>query len=236
MVEITVIVAFAAGLISFLSPCVLPLIPAFLGYLSGVSATGELKAKYRSIIFINTLFFVVGFSSIFAIVGVLINGVFANIGFTLQMWLARIGGIVIIVFGLFLMGLISIPFLERDHKLEVKRKFKYSYVTSFVFGAAFAVGWTPCVSALLGSILVLSAISPGSAFTLLLAYAMGLSVPFLLTGLFLTRATDFINRNASKLTSFNKIVGILLVILGILVFTNKLVLIANFLVPPGWLA
>ena len=227
MAETTLFIAFLAGLVSFLSPCVLPLIPAFLSYLAGTSVN-EIREKdpsARTKIFLNTLFFVAGFSLVFAFVGAILNTVLVNVSYDLRIWLGRIGGVIIIAFGLYLIGLLKLPFLDKEHKLKV-RKFKYSYLTSFIFGAAFAVGWTPCVGAVLGSILTLAAISPGSAFNLLLFYSFGLGLPFLVVGLFTSQMTSFIAKAGSWLKYFNIVVGILLILLGILVFTNSLSRIA----------
>src|SRR3989338_3943206 len=129
-------------------------------------------------IFVNSVFFVLGFSIVFSLVGVLLQSVLLNVSYTVQQWLGYVGGTVIILFGIYLLGLIKIPFLEQEHKLGVKRKFRYSYITSFIFGAAFAVGWTPCVGAVLGGILTLAIVHPGSAFGLLVAYSLGLGIPF----------------------------------------------------------
>lgn len=225
MVEPTVIVAFIAGLVSFVSPCVLPLIPGFLAYLSGTSTT---QKGARIKMFLNSVAFVVGFSVIFALLGVLLNTVLERVSYTVQTWLSRIGGVIIILFALYILGLIKISFLEREHKIAVKKKFSVTYVTSFVFGAAFAVGWTPCVSAILGSVFALTVTKPGLAFVLLMSYAIGLGIPFLLVGLFTTQAVALINKSATFLKYFNIIVGILLLILGILVFTNKLNVVANW--------
>ena len=228
MVEPTIIVAFIAGIISFISPCVLPLIPGFLAYLSGTSA-GQEGARLK--IFLNSAAFVLGFSAVFALLGVLLNTVLERVAYNVQTWLSRVGGIIIILFALYILGLIKINFLEREHKFAVKRKFSITYLTSFVFGAAFAVGWTPCVSAILGSILALAVAKPGLSFLLLLSYALGLGLPFLAVGIFTTQATNLINKSATVLKYFNIFVGILLLILGILVFTNKLNVVANFFAP-----
>jgi len=181
--DISLIIAFVAGIVSFLSPCVLPIIPGFLAYLSGVSLK-EGKGRQRLEIFLNSVFFVLGFSVIFAALGVLLNTVLSGVAYEAQTWLARIGGAIVIAFGLYLTGILKIGFLEREHKFRVKRKFKSRYVTSFVFGSAFAAGWTPCVGAALGAILGLAASDPGSAFSLLMAYSLGLGLPFLAVGLF----------------------------------------------------
>lgn len=225
MVEPTVIVAFIAGLLSFASPCVLPIIPGFLAYLSGTSAA-EKGSKLA--MFLNSVAFVLGFSVIFALLGVLLNTVLESISYNVQTWLSRAGGIIIILFALYILGLIKISFLEREHKFAVRKKFSVTYLTSFVFGAAFAVGWTPCVSAILGSILALAVAKPGLSFVLLLTYALGLGIPFLLVGLFTTQAVNLINKSSTFLKYFNIIVGILLLVLGVLVFTNKLNIVANF--------
>jgi len=225
MVEPTIIVAFIAGIVSFASPCVLPLIPGFLAYLSGTS-TGQQGARLK--IFLNSVAFVLGFSVVFALLGVLLNTILERVSYNVQTWLSRIGGVVIILFALYILGLIKIGFLEREHKLAVKKKFGITYITSFVFGAAFAVGWTPCVSAILGSVFALVIAKPVLGFVLLMSYAFGLGVPFLLVGLFTTQAVKLINKSATVLKYFNIVVGILLLILGILVFTNKLNIVANW--------
>lgn len=228
MVEVTVIVAFLAGIVSFVSPCVLPLIPGFLAYLSGTSA-GQEGARLK--VFLNSVAFVLGFSVIFALLGVLLNTVLERVSYNVQTWLSRLGGVIIILFAFYVLGLIKIGFLEKEHKLKVKKKFSVTYVTSFVFGAAFAVGWTPCVSAILGSVLALVVTKPALGFVLLMSYALGLGIPFLIVGLFTTQATKLISKSATFLKYFNIIVGILLLILGILVFTNKLNVVANFFAP-----
>jgi len=233
MTEITLTIAFIAGLVSFLSPCVLPIIPGFLAYLSGTSLS-DAHSKRKNI-FLNSLFFVLGFSIIFAILGVLLNSLLEAVAYDVQIWLGRIGGILIIFFGLYLTKLIRIPFLEREHKLNVKIKFKSRYFTSFIFGSAFAVGWTPCVGAALGATLALAATQPVDAFSLLLSYSLGLGIPFLVVGLFTAQASNFINRYAGVFTYVNIGFGIILILLGILVFTQNLNLIANFQLLNTWL-
>ncbi len=214
------------GLISFLAPCVLPIIPGFLAYLAGAS-TAETGSK-RKEIFINSIFFVLGFGVVFALLGVLLNTLLENVAYDAQIWLSRIGGVMIIFFGLYLVGLIKIPFLEKEYKFGVKTKFKSRYVTSFLFGLAFAAGWTPCVGPALGVILGLAATQPGSAFILLLTYALGLGIPFLIVGAFTGQAAEFINRHAVGLKYLNIVFGVILLALGVLIFTQKLSLIANF--------
>ncbi|HLC36075.1 MAG TPA: cytochrome c biogenesis protein CcdA [archaeon] len=238
MAEITLIIAFFAGLISFLSPCVLPLIPAYLTFLAGTSAE-ELKksnAAIRTRIFLNTVFFVLGFSLIFSLVGVILQQPsIQSIAFDVQIYLGYIGGSLIIFFGLILMGLIKIPYLQSTHKLNVSR-IRFKYLSSFIFGAAFAVGWTPCVGAVLGGVLTLAITVPGAALPLMLSYSLGLGVPFLLTGLFISRAQGAIKWILPHLKFLNLFFGAVLVLLGILVFTGNLPLIANLEFAAGMLS
>ncbi len=226
MTESLLIGAFLGGLVSFLAPCVLPIIPGFLAYLAGASAA-EMGSRRREI-FINSVFFVAGFGVVFALLGVLLNTLLQNVAYEVQLWLSRVGGVMIIFFSLYLMGLIKVPFLEREYKFDVKKKFKSRYITSFLFGLAFAAGWTPCVGPALGIILGLAAVQPGSTFVLLLTYALGLGIPFLIVGAFTAQATEYINRHAIGFRYLNVAFGIILLILGVLIFTQKLALIANF--------
>lgn len=185
------------------------------------------KEKRNWSIFLNSVFFVIGFSVIFSLVGVLLQSVLQNVSYSVQTWLGRIGGAIIILFGLYLLGFIKLGFLEREHKFRVKRKFKSSYATSFVFGAAFAVGWTPCVGAILGAILTLAVTNPGSAFFLLFSYSLGLGIPFLLVGLFTNQSQKFILKSGRWLKYVNYVFGVILILLGVFVFTNQLSRVAN---------
>lgn len=179
-------------------------------------------------IFWASVFFVLGFSTVFSIVGVLLQTVLENVSSTVAEWLARIGGAVIILFGLFIMGILRLSFLEREHTVAVRKRFGSNLITSFVFGAAFAVGWTPCVSAALGAILALAATLPGSAFFLLLSYTLGIGIPFIIVGLFSTQAQAFVSKAGKWLIYFQYIFGALLVLMGILIFTSQLSRVANF--------
>jgi len=226
MTNVPLVVSFAAGLVSFLSPCVLPLIPGYLAYLAGTSI-GTGSAKRRQI-FLNSVSFVLGFGMVFALLGVLLNTLLSAVAYDAQIWLSRIGGLLIIAFGLYLTGLVSIPILDRERKLTVRSRFRSRYATSFVFGAAFAAGWTPCVGAVLGAILGLAASQPGVAFALLLAYSAGFGLPFLAVGLFTSQAATLISRYGTWTAYINRFFGGLLIILGILIFTQTLNRLANF--------
>lgn len=229
MVSITLIGAFVAGIISFFSPCVLPLIPGFMTHISSVGLkVGEVPSRLR--IFLNTVAYVLGFAIVFATLGVLLNTALSSISYSVQLWLSRIGGLVIIFFGLFSMGLLKIPMLYGVHKLFTPKKTSSSYLSSFIFGAAFAVGWTPCVGALLGAILTLAISQPGIALSLLLVYSAGLGLPFLVLGLFLSQATAVIKKMGPSLERIQQVAGALLVLIGILMFTQTLPLIVSYFV------
>ena len=226
MSELSFLFAFLAGFLSFASPCVLPLIPGFIAYLSGTTLA-EAKT-HRKDTFITSVFFVLGFSAVFALIGVLLNSALENVAFSVQEWLSRIGGLVIIFFGLFLMGFFKIGFLQKEYKIHLTKQFASKNLTAAIFGAAFAVGWSPCVGAVLGGILAFAATNPGSAFFLLLMYAVGFGVPFLLMGLFAAEAQKFVSRFAKVAKYLNIAFGVLLVWLGILVFTQTLNRFASF--------
>src|SRR5882724_9721652 len=193
MSNFPIFVAFVAGVVSFLSPCVLPIIPGFLAYLAGDTSSSTTKPS-RMAIFLNSFFFVLGFSVVFAILGVLLNGALAHAAYEVQQWLSRIGGVIVIFFGLYLTGLFHIPFLESDHKFRFGTTIRSRYLTSLAFGFAFAAGWTPCVGPVLGGILGLAASAPGQAFYLLFSYGLGLGIPFLIIGLFVAQSSAFINK------------------------------------------
>ncbi len=224
--QLSFFAAFAGGLVSFLSPCVLPVMPGFLAYLAGTSLHDAEPRRRET--FLASLFFVLGFASVFSVLGVLLNSLLSHGAVDFQMWLARFGGVIIITFGLFLMGLIRVPFFERGHTFRVRRTLNSRNLTSFIFGTAFAAGWTPCVGPVLGSILGLAVASPGSAFGLLFSYSLGLGLPFLVIGFFTSEATSLINRYASATRFITVAFGALLVFIGVLAFTENLGLIANF--------
>ena len=233
MVEITLGIALLAGLGSFVAPCILPMIPAFLAYISGTTLS-EINQKSntktvsinRSKIVLNSVFFVLGFSVVFSALGVTINSVLSTSSQNI-IEMNYVGGIIIIGFGIFLL------FSMKIQKLNIEKKFlpktsKSNYLMSFVFGLSFAAGWTPCVGPILGTILTLAATTPSIAFNLLLMYSLGLGIPFILLGIFFSRANKIIHSMNKHLKYYNLILGGLIIILGVLVFTNQLAILANF--------
>jgi len=233
MVEPTILIAFSAGLGSFIAPCILPMIPAFLAYISGTTLT-EIKNDQKSNfqinkinIVINTIFFVLGFSIVFSTLGVLINSILSENINQFTDSLNVVAGIIIIIFGIFSILSGKINSLNKEKKFHIKN-FKSSYPMSFVFGLAFAIGWTPCVGPILGTILTLAATTPSISFSLLLAYSIGLGIPFILIGVFFSKSTKIISSMTKHLKYYNIVLGGFIILLGILIFTNQLAYIANF--------
>jgi cytochrome c-type biogenesis protein len=209
-------------------------IPAFLAYISGTTITDLQKnngttslAVNKINIFLNTIFFVLGFSIVFSIFGVILNSVLSDNASSLISGLNQIGGIIIIGFGSFMILSTRILKLNFEKKLLPKAG-KASYPLSFVFGLAFATGWTPCIGPILGSILTLAATTPSHAFTLLLAYSLGLGIPFILMGAFFSKMTRVIKALSRHLKYYSIIMGSLIILLGVLVITNQLATIASF--------
>lgn len=223
-----VIPAFIAGILTFLAPCTLPLVPAYLGFISGVStedlqnpATAR-QAKRK--IFLNGLFFILGFSVIFIILGS-IAGFFGQLLFGSRIWLSRIGGIFVIFFGLFMLNIVKIPILSQDIQIKTPPLFQRGKATnSFILGATFGLGWTPCVGPILGSILTLAAASTTvfQGALLLAIFSLGLAVPFLVIAAGFGSASAHIARLGKFLSAISIIGGLFLIFLGILLFTGKL--------------
>lgn len=239
MVEASILVSALAGAGSFFSPCILPIIPAFVSYLSGTTlsevqgqspsgAFVAIKKSTRLNIFLNTVYFVLGFSLVFAVMGVILNSFLSNVGTGFQTTFQTIGGAVIIAFGAYLILSTKLRVLNFERRMTNLPRFKTTYITSFVFGAAFASGWTPCVGPILGTTLTLAATSPGAAYNSLLAYSLGLGVPFLITGAFFSQSSRIIKKMVKHLKYFNPVMGAILITLGILVLTNQLSIIGNF--------
>jgi cytochrome c-type biogenesis protein len=203
----------------------LPVIPAFFAQLAG-SSFGVSDLRRRDV-FSNAALFVAGFSAVFAVLGVALNALLQGVATEVLAWLSRLAGTVVIVLGLHLTGLLRIPVLDRGYTMKLGES-KPRGLASVLFGASFAVAWTPCVGPVLGSTLALAASQPASAFPLLLAYSFGLGAPFLLVGLFPSRAFAFIKKHRRRARHLHVAFGAILICMGVLVFTNKLALLTNF--------
>ncbi|MDE1865152.1 MAG: sulfite exporter TauE/SafE family protein [Candidatus Micrarchaeota archaeon] len=185
-------------------------------------------------IFLNSVFFVLGFTLVFSIIGILLQTLLLHASFGAMEAIRIIGGLIILAFGILLIASTRyiIPFFSQGHGIRFKRTGN-SFVSSFLFGLGFAMGWTPCVGAILGSIYALAAASPGVGFLLLLAYSLGLGIPFLVFGAFISKLSGFLKRIKAFLNYFSIIAGLFLAALGILVVTGYIGLLSVFLVGPG---
>jgi cytochrome c-type biogenesis protein len=180
----------------------------------------------RNKLVIHSLFFVLGFTVVFSLIGILIETVFSSTSYLVKQYLSYAGGVIITLFGLYLLGVLKIPFLEKERRFTAK-KTRFAYLSSFLFGAAFAAGWSPCVGAILGAILTMAAVSPTSALGLLIAYSLGIGVPFVLAALLADKSHKFMKSFYKHMGVVQKIFGVLLVILGILIFTHQLTVISE---------
>jgi cytochrome c-type biogenesis protein len=226
--QITLGLAFLAGLASFLSPCVFSLVPAYVGYLGGRAAGGENTTSGRWLTFSHGIAFVLGFSIVFVVLGVAAAAAGAFL-YDLRDWLAKIGGIVVIIFGLHMIGVFRIPFLEYDTRVSTAPDRKWGYLSSALMGVFFSAGWSPCVGPVLGTILTL-AINGGSislGASLLSAYSAGLAIPFLVAALGIGWVSTILRRYGKTMRIIEVAMGVLLVIVGIMLFSGVFALIAQ---------
>jgi cytochrome c-type biogenesis protein len=227
--QISVWLAFLAGLASFLSPCVFSLVPAYVGYLGGLAVGGEKnQVSNRWVTFSHGLAFVLGFSTVFVLLGVLAS--FAGgLLFDLRYWLAKIGGVVVIIFGLHMIGVFHIPFLAYDTRVQKAPDPKWGYVSSALMGVFFSAGWSPCVGPVLGAILTI-AINGGSislGAVLLTAYSTGLAIPFLIAALGIGWVSTILKKYGKVMRYVEIAMGVILVIVGVLLFSGIFELIAQ---------
>jgi len=227
--SVTLPLAFLAGLASFLSPCVLALVPAYVGYLSGRSATAEgVVVENRWVTFGHGLAFVAGFSLVFIGLGAAASLVGAVL-YDLRVWLARIGGAVVIVFGLHTLGAIHIPFLDYDLRRQV-RPGAGGYGSSAAMGIFFSAGWAPCVGPVLGLVLTLAlnAASLNRGVVLLTAYSLGMAVPFLLAALSVGRMAELMRHHAGAVRVLSRLTGVVMIVVGVMLFTGTLERLARY--------
>jgi cytochrome c-type biogenesis protein len=227
--------AFIAGFLTFLAPCTLPLVPGYLGFISGVSSEDlhDMKSakKARLKIFANGLFFMLGFSAVFILMGTLVGFVGAILLAPYRLWLGRIGGVFVIFFGLFMLGVFRIPFLFAEKRFSAPAFFERGKpATSFALGSAFAFGWTPCVGPILGSVLLLASTSTTAlqGALLLAVFSLGLAVPFLLVAVLWGSSLGIIGKFSGFLNIVSVIGGIFLIALGVLLLTDNIPLLISW--------
>ncbi len=224
----TVGLAFFAGLASFLSPCVFALVPAYVGYLSGRSLGSDEKAS-SWVTFSHGIAFVLGFSIVFILIGILASYLGAALSDITQV-LVRIGGVVVVIFGLHMLGVINIKFLNYDVRPEFSADRKRGYFSSALMGVFFSAGWAPCVGPVLGAILTFSFNqgSPLVGATLLTAYSAGLGIPFLIAATQISWVTLILRKYGKVMLYAERTMGVILIILGVLLFSGQF---ESFLAP-----
>ncbi len=228
MENISFVLAFSAGLLSFLSPCVLPLIPAYISYLTGSAVTEITSGKDRFNLHYKSVGFVIGFSIIFITMGASVSSL-GKLFSENQVLFRQVGGIIIIVFGLHTIGLFKINMLYREKRLLPFGTSKN--VSSVFIGMAFATGWTPCIGPILSTILIYAGSQDtiGKGILLLTTYSLGLAVPFLLTALAIDNFSVYFKKFSRFLPAVSAVSGILMIIMGVLIFTNKLTILSRYL-------
>ncbi|GFN34917.1 cytochrome c biogenesis CcdA family protein [Tepidimicrobium xylanilyticum] len=226
--NVSIPVAFGAGFLSFFSPCILPLIPAYIMYMAGVSLERELEGK-RLIALTRTIGFIIGFTIIFMIMGT--SASFLGKLFVRNREIfSKISGVLIILFGLNMMGIVNFKFLNMEKKVKAPNEIS-NWFSSILMGMAFAAGWTPCFGPVLASILIYAsgAATLSKGVYLLFIYSIGMAIPFILTALFINTFSKFLEKAGMALLYIPKIGGLILVIFGILVFFNKIINISRLL-------
>ena len=220
-------IAFTAGLLSFLSPCVLPLVPSYVTFITGLSLEDVSKARRSALV--HAVLFVLGFSLIFLALGAGAT-MLGRVLLAYRDWITRIGGVLIIVFGLYLLGVFNIGAFARERRLHLADK-PVGYLGTVLVGIAFGAGWTPCIGPILGAILTYTASSADleRGLQLLSAYSLGLAVPFLLAAVLVQQFLAFFTRIKRQMMWVQRIAGALLVVVGVLMVSNYFTILASYL-------
>ncbi len=227
--SLSVVVAFSAGLLSFLSPCVLPLVPSYLTFITGLGLEDVSRARRTTLL--HALLFVLGFSFIFVVLGAGATA-FGQLMLAYRSWIARAGGVLMIVMGLWMLGALRLDALQQERRVHISDK-PMGYLGTVVVGIAFGAGWTPCLGPTLGAILIMAANQTDLAkgIVLLSAYSAGLAVPFLVAALALERFLTFFQRFKKNLGTVNRVAGVLLILVGVLMFSGWFERLAALLQP-----
>ncbi len=231
--DISLFIAFAAGLLSFVSPCVLPLVPSYVTYITGLTLeelTSETdRARVRGTIILNSLLFIGGFSAVFIAFGASAS-LAGQLLLTYQDFLRKLGGVVIVFFGLYVMGLLKLKFLMADQRVHFNRR-PAGYVGSFLVGVAFAAGWTPCVGPILGTILVYASTTDSmlTGVKLLASYSMGIALPLFITALAIDSFLNYFKKIKAYMHSITVVSGVFLILVGVMIYTNSLTVLTSML-------
>ena len=221
--DFTGMIAFLSGLLSFFSPCILPLVPSYLIFISGITFddyTGLQSGKYRKIVLIHSLAFIVGFSFVFVALGIS-SSALGRLLSNYQVYVMRIGGFILIILGLYYLDVIRMPFLNREKVFHLKEK-PVGLFGSFIIGVTFSLGWTPCVGPALSSILIIASTTENiwEGIYLLGLYSLGLAIPFLISALLFDQLFGLLKKYSSIVKYSMKFLGVLFIVIGILFFSS----------------
>jgi len=231
--QISLFAAFTAGFLSFVSPCVLPLVPSYVSYITGLSveqlSSVEARGRFRRVIIVNSLLFIAGFSCVFIAFGASAT-LIGQALYTYQDVIRKIGGILVVVFGLYLLGILNLNFLLTEKRFHFSSR-PAGYLGSFLIGVAFAAGWTPCVGPVLGTILLYASTTEGvmDGITLLTFYSLGLGLPLFATALGVDHFLDYFKQVKKYLWGVSALSGVFLVVVGVMIYANSLTMITGFL-------
>jgi len=226
-VSLGVVISFTAGLLSFLSPCVLPLIPSYVTFVTGLSLEDVQRSRKTALV--HALLFVAGFSLIFLALGATATAV-GRLLLVHRQWISRVGGVLVVLLGLYLLGAFNMRFLARERRFHISDK-PLGYLGTLLVGVAFGAGWSPCIGPILGGILTYTATQAElqRGLVLLGAYSLGLAIPFVIAAVAVERFIAVFQRYRSRLIWVDRIAGVLLIVVGVLMLTNYMTALSGYL-------
>ncbi len=231
---VSIPLAFFGGILSFISPCVLPLVPSYISFVTGISfeeLTDDNANELKKVILINSLMFVLGFSTVFVVILGSSAQLLGSLFMQYQGLVRKIGGLVIVILGIHIIGIINFSILQRDKRFHFFREKPSGLLGSFLVGVGFAAGWTPCIGPILSAIFAVAATSgkSGTGMVLFMAYSTGLAIPFLLTSIGINTFLKHFNRLKKHMRLVSVVTGIFLIVTGLLIFSNSLGIISGYL-------
>lgn len=234
--EVSIPLAFLGGVLSFVSPCVLPLVPSYISFVTGISfeeltSNNNNGAELKKVILLNSVMFILGFSTVFVVILGSSAQLFGTFFMEYQEIVRKIGGVIIVLLGIHIIGVINLKILQRDKRLHFFREKPSGLLGSFLVGIGFAAGWTPCIGPILSAIFAVAATSgnPWSGTILFIAYSAGLAIPFMLTSIGINTFLKHFNRLKRHMRVVSIISGVFLILTGLLIFFNSFAIITGYL-------
>lgn len=234
MENVSIPLAFLGGILSFVSPCVLPLVPSYISFVTGISfeelSEDVAPKELKKVIIFNSFMFILGFSTVFVVILGASAQLFGNVFMEYEYVVRKVGGIVIVLLGIHIIGIINIKILQREKRLHFFGDKPAGFLGSFLVGMGFAAGWTPCIGPILSAIFTVAATSESrfAGITLFMAYSLGLAIPFMLTSLGISTFLKHFNKVKRHMRLISVITGIFLIVTGVLIFFNSFAIIAGY--------